>query len=162
MTVLFSLSTGFFLQELEEGRTAQPLRVSVEHKGAEGGADYLTFSQIDDWQRVAADTPETLLMECSKAYWRNRAKRHAIEILLGLSDSLAVRTLESLERLVQTRVSPESLLDDLLVAPLTNRDRPEQAARLAASLNCAAIASVFDTLSDLQPLITRLAETWLA
>jgi tetratricopeptide (TPR) repeat protein len=79
----------------------------------------------------------------------------------GVSNSLAIEVLEHVEGILQSHCSVDDVLNRLLIAPLRDSQPVGRLAKLALSEGLATVGGLLDRLVDLQPLLRRLAETWL-
>jgi len=162
VSAFFSVSTGLLMRDLGKPGMLQLYRLAGDSRLEPHKADRFYLSQLDDWSEVSSEPWESTLEQCAASYWTIRARAHSNQLLAGLNTAMSMRALESVDRILQTRVSPDALLDALLVAPLRDTDQVERLARLAASIGCASISALFDEVGDLQPLLCRLSEAWLS
>lgn len=124
-------------------------------------AQYL-YSTVQDWVEIKGANTEVLLATAIQEYWLARAVSLLREVIGGFESSLEKRVLEEVEEILGSRVPSEKVLDRLLVAPLINPHSPLTPAKSALSYGFSAVASIFDELADLQPLLHRLTDLWLS
>ena len=119
------------------------------------------YSAAQDWAEIEGDNTDSLLDTATREYWLAYSVSHLRLALGGLEESLKLRVLEYTEEMLGSRVSSEDVLNRLLIAPLADPLSPIALAESALSHGFTAVASVLDTLGDLQPLIRRFTDHWL-
>ncbi|MCX7015755.1 MAG: tetratricopeptide repeat protein, partial [Candidatus Sumerlaeota bacterium] len=123
-------------------------------------AQYI-YSAAQDWEEIENSDAKTLIEAASREYWLARTVSLLLSAIRGLEENLEKRVLEHVEELLGSRVSSETALDRLLVAPLVDPRSPLPAAKSALSCNFSAVASILENLAELQPLLHRFADLWL-
>jgi tetratricopeptide (TPR) repeat protein len=124
------------------------------------GAGYLSLSTITDWAILDAPDEARLLQQLVREHHLVRTTSLLEECVLGLSAALERDVLEHVNEDLQSRVSPESVSNRLLRAPLQSPDRVSQLAAAALGLGYAAVAHVLEQVVDLQPLLRRFIAIW--
>lgn len=130
----------------------------VEKDPAE--AQYL-YTNTRDWEEIEGDDITDLLEIASQKYWLTRTVSHIRLAIGGLEKSLEKRVLEDIEENLSSRVSPEEVLNHLLIAPLADPQSPVALTKAALSHGFSVVASILDGLIDIQPLLSRLTSRWL-
>ncbi len=123
-------------------------------------AQYL-YSAARDWEEIEGNDVTAILESATREYWLARTVSHLRSAIGGLEISLEKTVLEAAEEILDSRISSDDVLNRLLVAPLANSNSPVALAKSALSHGCSVVASVFDELADLQPLLRRLTDHWL-
>ena len=119
------------------------------------------YSVAQDWEEIEGTNTSALLEIATREYWLERTVSLLRLTMGGLESSLEKRVLEHVEELLGPRVSPERVLDRLLVAPLADKRSSVTLAHSALSCGFSAVASILEELVDLQPLLRRLTDLWL-
>ncbi len=124
-------------------------------------AKYL-YSAVQDWEEIGGPDADSLLKTASREYWLAQTVSLLRLAIGGLEESLEKEVLEHVEELLGSRVSSETVLDRLLVAPLAVPGSCVALAKSALSDGFSAVASILDELAELQPLLHRLTDLWLS
>src|SRR5438445_6813162 len=119
------------------------------------------LSHVDDWNTQEGVDEATVAALMSEARLQ-RAVGLAVAALTLASERLASRIVDELERLLQVGVKGGDVLRELVVAPLLHSSNADGLAQLSLASGNAGLADLFDQLGDLQPLIRRFSERWLA
>lgn len=119
------------------------------------------LSLVDDWESVEGSDSSDLVSKFKDMFWIDRAASYAVVLIDGTASDLEYEILEYIEESLQTRITLESLVDRLIVAPLVCPDRAATLALTALSNGFAAAALLFETVDDAQPLLRRLVNHWL-
>ena len=120
------------------------------------------LSTISDWEEVEAADSQSLVQQATTFYWLDRATSMIRCALAGVSRDLELEVLEYVEELLQTSASPTDVRSVLLVAPLKAPAAAQRLTQRALGANLSAVATLLDSLRDLQPLLSRLVEYWLS
>jgi tetratricopeptide (TPR) repeat protein len=123
--------------------------------------DHHSLSCIDDWELIENELKDETLAALAQDYWTTRATSLAQVVLAGLAEDLSIRTISEIEEILQLHVKADVLSNHLLVAPLKAPEAAEKLALSASAHGFGATAYVFETVHSLQPLLLRLANTWL-
>ncbi len=123
-------------------------------------AKYL-YSAVQDWEEIVGPDADSLLKTASREYWLAQTVSLLRLAIVGLEESLEKEVLEHVEEILGSRVSSETVLDLLLVAPLSDPLSPLAPAESALSYGFSAVADILDELAELQPLLHRLTDIWL-
>jgi tetratricopeptide (TPR) repeat protein len=120
------------------------------------------FSVIDDWMPIEAKSEQQLIAVAQFHYWLTRATNYSVALFGKFSDDLRGLILEHLDFMIRSHVSSDTVLNRLLLAPLREEFDAHHIAEEALGHGYAAVASLFDAVSDFQPLLRRLCAAWLA
>ena len=120
------------------------------------------YSAAQDWEQIEGTDANALLKTATCEYWLERSVSLLRLAIDGLEESLEREVLQHVEDLLRSRVSSEQALDRLLVAPLALPSSCVALAKSALSDGFSAVASILDELAQLQPLLHRLTDLWLA
>jgi tetratricopeptide (TPR) repeat protein len=123
-------------------------------------AQYL-YSAAQDWKEIEGTDANTLLETATREYWLARSVSLLRLAIAGLDVALEKDTLEHIEEILGSHVSPVKVLDRLLVAPLRDPNSILALAKSALRYGFATVASILDKLVDLQPLLQRFTDLWL-
>lgn len=124
-------------------------------------AQYL-YSAVQDWEEIEYTDTNTLLRIATDEYWLDRTVSLLCLAIGGLDEPLEREILEHVEELLSSRVSSEKALNRLLVAPLLDCGSLQKLIKTALYKGFSAIASLLEEMNDLQPLLRRLTDHWLA
>ncbi len=160
MNAFCSFTGGVLVVPGSDGSPAQVHRLLDGPSWSEPEELHL-LSEIDDWEPVEGDGAESLVTSCVSVCWTRQTKLLVIALLQGVSGDLEKEILVHLEETLTSRARPDDVLGELLVAPLLRRDDASRLARKSLASGCATAASLFDRLSDFQPLLHRFADSWL-
>ena len=120
------------------------------------------YSAVQDWEEIGGPDTDSLLKTASREYWLAQTVSLLRLAIVGLEESLEKEVLEHVEELLSSRVSSETVLDRLLVAPLAVPSSCVALAKSALSGGFSAVADILNELADLQTLLTRLTNLWLS
>lgn len=120
------------------------------------------ISLAQDWEILRSRDSQSALLDCQRLTWT----RHCIALLRAAvitqhRRSDAEWVYGQVEKLISTRVSSNDVLSAMLLAPYKNPDRLQACAEEAIAFGYAATAQILHRLLDLQPLLNRLANSWL-
>lgn len=119
------------------------------------------LSCLEDWEEVPTGDIALVLHNLASRHWGLQAESFSLALLDGVEGELAVRAIQEIEELLAARVSSDDLLHRLLIAPLRESSRAKEIAKLSVSSGFAVTGEVFNSLENLQPLLSRLALAWL-
>jgi len=120
------------------------------------------LSSVNDWDAIEGSTEQEVIDCFASRYWRDRAVGLVESLLLGLSQPLIHDALLRLEEMLESTVSGDALVDDILKAPIAMTRMAESTRNAALANGFAATASVFERILDLQPPLRRLTSIWLS
>src|SRR6185437_15681484 len=161
MTLLCSMTSGLILDS--DQISPRPLFLNSEDSSSWDSPESLhVLSTVSDWQILDGASHATIIAQATHDYWVRRCSDISRCVLAGISSTLEEETLIYLEDLVSTRVNRDLLLSYLLIAPLSQPNAAQRIAQRALGRGLPIIGKVFDDIYNLQPLVQRLSDLWLA
>ena len=120
-----------------------------------------TLSLIDDWQIIEVDDEKSAL-EHTKQLSMILKCDSLIRLRLLNTDSINGDWLYSeIETIMGTYVTSDTILNKMLIAPISDIESLKSCADDALSSGYAAVGNILNRLYDLQPLISRFSNIWL-
>jgi len=123
-------------------------------------AQYL-YTAAQDWVEVEGNNADTLL-EITKYEYKLKRTVSLLQLAIsGLEKTLEKGVLQNVEEILASGLSSNKVLDQLLVAPLTEPSSTVILAKSALSHGLSTVAAILDELVELQPILNRLTDLWL-
>lgn len=161
MKAIYSPGAGVIVAEPYDSDAPTVIQIADGEAWTRTEAKFL-LSVCNDWESGEFSSREELVRRVSREHELRRAESYVIALLGGLTRSLEQDVLEFLESSLQGRIAEDSLLNNLLIAPLHDPSSASGLAATALGNGLAAVGAMFHALADLQPLLSRIASAWLA
>lgn len=116
---------------------------------------------LEDWENVSPNPDPQELEQLAARFHTHRLSRLVLAALHQLDSELTERILVAIEEGLERRVSPDAVLDQVLVAPLRTASVAKSLADDAFMSGLFVCSWLFDNLHNAQPLLRRLTDRWL-
>jgi len=161
MNMLWSPSTGALLvPDANGGETEIRYLGEALNDHVESVSHVLPL--VKDWQQVEREIDNNLLVALEKEHWTCQAASYLRYLLRGMPPDIELTLLLEVEELLKTRIDPSTLLAEMLVAPLSSPEYVAALVGIALADGLGAVASLLESLRELQPQLRRLSAAWMS